>query len=259
MCHPCVQRVHNMTFCAQSASLFFHLTRNIRDIWCSGSANRLQQCDLCWCCWSKALHAGQCAKPRPSCLKLHCINSCNVVRHAASWFSRLRFSSVLQMCTECQKVGIHVYLSNCNGRATLEVFSAISVLNGTIFLTLLRGSCTQQTLISAFYLLRERPEDPHVKRFNELHEPAAYFRHRSWCRDVYSAAEGKLEEWQRWPTVWAHSFSAMYTNDPPVICCRRNLRRTPPPFGYEAAMSHALVILDACRGSKYQRRNYIVF
>lgn len=165
------------------------------------------------------------------------------------------FFSVLQMCTECQKVGIHVYLSNCNGRATLEVFSAIPLLN----MTLLRRSCIRQTLISAFCLLRERPEDPHVERSNELHEPSAYFRHRSRRRDVYSAAEGKPEEWERWPTVWARSFSAVYTNDPPVIRCRRNLQRAPPPFGCEAAMSHALVILDACRGPGCQRRNYIVF
>lgn len=95
------------------------------------------------------------------------------------------------MCTECQKVGIHIYLSNCNGRATVEVFSAIPVLNMTALLTLLRRSCIQETLISAFYLLRERPEDPHVERSNELHEPSAYFCHRSWCCDVYSAAEGK--------------------------------------------------------------------
>lgn len=138
LCHACVQRVHNMTFGTQSMPLFFHLTRNIRDIWCSGRANRLQQCDLCWRCWSKALHAGRCSKPRPSCCKLYCPK---VKKHCAPRGVLIQlvtfFFSVLQMCTECQKVGIHVYLSNCNGRATLEVFSAIPLLN----MTLLRRSC----------------------------------------------------------------------------------------------------------------------
>lgn len=42
---------------------FFLVGRNIWD-WCSGGVNRLQQCDICWCCWSETLHTGQSAQAR---------------------------------------------------------------------------------------------------------------------------------------------------------------------------------------------------
>lgn len=43
--------------------LFFLVGRNVWD-WCSGGVNRLQQCDICWCCWSETLHTGQSAQAR---------------------------------------------------------------------------------------------------------------------------------------------------------------------------------------------------
>lgn len=110
----------------------------------------------------------------------------------------------LQMCTECQKVGVHVYLANCNGKAYLSetflpqwfsllcsLFILLFLLNMMIHLSTF--TCIQRILINDSSPLREHPKDSHIKRINELHEPSTYFRHCSWRCNVYSAAEGKLE------------------------------------------------------------------
>lgn len=56
-------------------------------------------------------------------------------------------------------------------------------------------TCIHWILINDFYPPRERIEDPNIKWSNDLHEPSTYFCHCSWCSDVYSTAEGKLESW----------------------------------------------------------------
>lgn len=101
--------------------------------------------------------------------------------------------------------------------------------------------CIQQKLISDFSALRGRPEDPHVKRFNELHEPSAYFRHCSWWCDVHSAAEGELRRRNVHKyTKGVSCHKQMMTLLP--SCRRKNLQRTTRLFGYEdtrTVMSHA--------------------
>lgn len=62
-------------------------------------------------------------------------------------------------------------------------------------------------LINDFFPHREHPKDPHIKWSNELHEPSTYFRHRSWCRDVYSTAEGKREN------MFTNMQNALISND----------------------------------------------
>lgn len=58
--------VHVLQIISRKAFLSFPLFVFCRNIWqrCSGSVNRLQQCDICWRCWSKTLHAGWSANRR---------------------------------------------------------------------------------------------------------------------------------------------------------------------------------------------------
>lgn len=138
-------------------------------------------------------------------VKLHCIGLSPFLSALCQYCWLLLFF-FLQMCTECQKAGVHVYLANCNGKAypskiflTSSLLYSLFILLHSDFILIFKGlyilkfTCVQWILINDFYPLRERLKDPHIKWSNELHEPSTYFRYCSWCRDVHSTTKGKLE------------------------------------------------------------------
>lgn len=99
-------------------------------------------------------------------------------------------------------------------------------------------TCIQRILTDNFYLLRERPKNPHIMWSHELHEPSTYFCHCPRRSDVYSAAEGKLrcrnvDKHTKGVAVWLLGLS-LTNDDVAVLFRRRNLQRAPQLFGYEA-------------------------
>ena len=109
-----------------------------------------------------------------SCIAFVCVFFCRCVPNAR----KLEFTCIWQTAT--------VRLAYLND-------SAPNVCDEISGILLVKVTCLQGILIIDFYPYRERPEDPHVKRSNDLHEPSTYLCHRAWCRDVHSTAEGKLE------------------------------------------------------------------
>lgn len=141
-------------------------------------------------------------------------------------FRFIDFSFFFQICTECQKVGVRVYLANCNGEAPVQETRSFS----SLLLTLLNGAQIEKRLVPSVFC-RERPEDPHVQRSDELHEPSAYLCDRPRRCVVYPAAAGERVATN---ADFAISPSCMSLSRGALLCRRRNLQNPPQPFGSEA-------------------------
>lgn len=106
--------------------------------------------------------------------------------NAASWFVWL--CSLFHRCAPSARKLEFMFICPTATVETQQKFSipAIYLRHSSVHLHQ-RWSAISFT----FNLPRECPEDPHIKRFNELHESSTHFCHCSRRRDVYSAAEGK--------------------------------------------------------------------
>lgn len=141
--------------------------------------------------WSLSMSLGQDSSHRSACsttthFKLRNIQS---RLNAASWFAWL--CSLFCRCATSAKKLEFMFICPTATVETQQMFSIEAVYSHHSSVHL--HQCWS-TVSFTFNLPRECPEDPHIKRFNELHESSTHFCHCSRRRDVYSAAEGKKKQ-----------------------------------------------------------------
>ena len=137
-----------------------------------GSTNGLQQCDICWCCWSQTPYTGRSVNPWTD-YRFPLPDPCTDVIFMVCFFP-------FQMCIDCQKVGVCIYLANCNGKAESQWWNVMWIETRYTKCTYLHVESVLKILTSSGLMNYMNPQ--HI--FVTVHDAVVYIRHlKVWLND----------------------------------------------------------------------------